>query len=349
MIPAPEIDDDDARVASLRRMNLLSTPRERDFDRITRLARALFQTDMALISLVDKDRQWFKSRVGLDAPETGRDVSFCGHAIKSDDPLIVNDTFGDERFCDNPLVLDGPKIRFYAGQPLTNVDGFRVGTLCVISDQPRDFDASDRRHLLDLARLVETLFKNRELSETHAELLESLETANREKMIDPLTGTWNRRGLDELLPREIALAERERHPVGVAMLDIDLFKKINDQFGHEVGDVALRVTAGLMIAGARQTDLVARYAGDEFTMITPDLSFKDAPEFLEKLSSSFHKSASLMTPEGPYDFSVSLGLAVYEPVDACIIEPFDLLRTADIALLRAKEKGRNCFEVELHK
>lgn len=345
MLNAPDLNDDDARVASLRRMNLLSTPRERDFDRITRLAQRLFETKIALISLVDSDRQWFKSRVGLDATETGRDISFCGHAIEYDDAFVVTDTLTDARFADNPLVTGDPNIRFYAGQPLTNMEGYRVGTLCVISDAPRNFSDDDRRNLADLAKLAEILFQHRELNESHRSLIASLESANREKMIDPLTGIWNRRGLEELMPREIALAEREGYPVGVAMLDIDHFKTINDTFGHAVGDVAVQLVAGLLVAGSRQTDLVARYAGDEFVMVMPKLPPEKAPAMLDKLLDVIRNSAVLVTDKGTHHISVSIGFGIYEPKEACLIEPRDLLGTADKALFAAKEKGRDRGEI----
>lgn len=347
MKPAPPITDDDARVASLRRMNLLSTPRERDFDRVTRLAQALFDTNIALISLVDSDRQWFKSRVGLDATETARDISFCGHTIEFDEAFVVHDTLTDERFRDNPLVTGGPYIRFYAGQPLTNIDGFRVGTLCVISDKPREFGDIDQKNLADIAKLAEVLFRHRELNESHLELLASLEAANRDKMIDPLTGIWNRRGLDELMPREIALARRENYCVGVAMLDIDCFKAINDTYGHDVGDIAVQLVAGLLVAKSRQTDLVTRFAGDEFVLIMPKLSHNNAPAVMEKLLNTIRNSAVLVTGQGSHNISVSIGVCVYDPDKADDIDARELLKIADKALFVAKENGRNCFEVAL--
>ena len=188
MIPAPIPENDTDRVESLEKMNLMSTPREGDLDRITRTAQKIFQTEIALISLVDKDRQWFKSRCGLDATETPRDISFCGHAVQSDETFVVSDAALDERFYDNPLVTDGPKVKFYAGQPLTNSEGYRIGTLCVISPTARKISEADRLTLQDLGRLVEVVLDNRKLSETQAALLESLVAASHDKLIDPLNG-----------------------------------------------------------------------------------------------------------------------------------------------------------------
>jgi diguanylate cyclase (GGDEF)-like protein/PAS domain S-box-containing protein len=147
--------DDARRVAALRAMDVLDTPPEQRFDRLTRLASAVCGTPIALVSLVDLDRQWFKSRVGLDAPQTPRSVAFCSHAVEQGDLLLVPDATRDARFADNPLVTGAPHIRFYAGQPVYSPDGHAVGTLCVIDCVARTLDAAQRQHLRDLAGLVE--------------------------------------------------------------------------------------------------------------------------------------------------------------------------------------------------
>lgn len=152
---APLPPDEDVRIAALRRYEILDSAPEEAFERITRLAQRLFDVPIALVSLVDVDRQWFKSCIGLDTRSTSRDVSFCAHAILGDDVLIVPDATLDPRFVDNPDVLGGPKIRFYAGAPLKTGDGASLGTLCVIDDHPRaGLSAPQRQTLADLARIV---------------------------------------------------------------------------------------------------------------------------------------------------------------------------------------------------
>jgi GAF domain-containing protein len=130
-------ENEDERLESLRQFKVLDSDPEEAFDAVTRLAALICHTPIALITFVDAERQWFKSRVGFAQRQTPRDVSFCAHAILQPGPLIVRDTQDDERFRDNPFVLGNPHIRFYAGAPLTTDEGFRLGTLCVLDTVPR--------------------------------------------------------------------------------------------------------------------------------------------------------------------------------------------------------------------
>ncbi len=155
MIEAPNLACESERIAALKALRVLDTPAEERFDRVTRLARDLFDVKISLVSLVDRNRQWFKSRQGLAAEETPRSISFCGHAIVGHEALVVEDAQQDERFADNPLVVGPPHIRFYAGCPLRSPSGQLVGTLCIIDDEPRVFGERDKDLLHDLARIVE--------------------------------------------------------------------------------------------------------------------------------------------------------------------------------------------------
>jgi signal transduction histidine kinase len=165
----PSLPPDEAdRLAALRSLFILDTPPEERFDRLTRLAKRLFNVPIALISLVDANRQWFKSRQGLSVSETPRHISFCGHAILQDEPLVIEDALLDPRFADNPLVTGKPHVRFYAGQPLLGPGNHKLGTLCIIDRQPRQMSPADLAALRDLAALAQEELNATELNQAYA-------------------------------------------------------------------------------------------------------------------------------------------------------------------------------------
>ena len=247
----PAIPSNEARrVATLRGMGLLDTPPEERFDRVTRLARQVFSTSIALVSLVDSDRQWFKSRQGLDAVETPRDISFCGHAILGDKIMVVNDAVEDERFCDNPLVCGNPNIRFYAGYPLAAPDGSRVGTLCVIDDKPREISTEQLALLRELGRMVE----------------EELITADKSTS-DPVTGLSNRNGLLVISNHLLAMCKRTEQPATLLMYHLQNLRDIEEHSGRPEGDAVATELAHMLMANFRNSDVVARLSLDTFGVL----------------------------------------------------------------------------------
>ncbi|MDR3382371.1 GGDEF domain-containing protein [Cupriavidus basilensis] len=245
-IPANE----QLRLDTLRALNILDTSAEERFDRLTRLARRLFGVPIALVSLVDANRQWFKSCIGLSSTESPREVSFCGHAILDDGILLVPDALLDERFHDNPLVVDEPGIRFYAGCPLSVANGSKLGTLCLIDVQPREFGEEDRALLRDLARMAE-------------QELAALQLAT----MDELTMLSNRRGFSVLAQHALNVCKRLDKPATLLFFDLDNFKGINDRFGHAEGDRALSVFAAQLRQSLRDSDVIGRLGGDEFVAL----------------------------------------------------------------------------------
>jgi phosphoribosyl 1,2-cyclic phosphodiesterase/DNA-binding response OmpR family regulator len=147
--------DEERRLAAVQRLGLLDTDAEERFDRHARIAAAALDAPIALVTLVDRERQWFKSHQGFEFSETPRDIGFCSHTILDNEPLIVSDALQDDRFADNPAVVGDPHVRFYAGIPLHSSDGSRVGAFCIVDHKPRNLTASQVRMLKDIARMVE--------------------------------------------------------------------------------------------------------------------------------------------------------------------------------------------------
>ena len=186
MKKAPKLKHENLRLASLNSLRVLDSEPEAQFDAITKLASSLAGCPISLISLVDDDRQWFKSNYGIDEFETPREISFCGHAIESDEVFIVEDARDDERFHDNPLCLSSPHVIFYAGIPLKLSDGFNIGTLCVIDHKPKKLNATQIEQLEILAHQVVNLLELRLMRIQSSEILKAIKVGS--FIIDVTTG-----------------------------------------------------------------------------------------------------------------------------------------------------------------
>ena len=311
--------DDQARVADLHGLQILDTPPEERFDRLTRLARRLFSVPMAVVSLVDTKRQWFKARVGVDACETGRDVSFCAHAILRDDVMVVPDALEDERFRDNPLVTGDPLIRFYAGCPIRSPHGHKLGTLCLLDTIPRRFDADDQALLSDLARMVE-----QEMVAVHLATM------------DELTKLSNRRGFESLSQHALSMCKRLGKPASLLYFDLDLFKQINDRFGHAEGDRALVAFSNILAANFRESDVIGRLGGDEFAVFLTNTGAQETATVL----GHFEQAIDLhnQTSKRGYDLLYSVGAIEYDATGHDTIG--DLMSSADALMYQQKKRRR---------
>ncbi|MEM6590696.1 MAG: sensor domain-containing diguanylate cyclase [Cyanobacteria bacterium P01_H01_bin.119] len=264
------------RLKALRALNLLDTPPEERFDRFTRIAKRLFNVPTVLVSLIDENRQWFKSCIGLELTESPRDTSFCGHTILGDHSLIVPDAIRDERFFDNPLVVAPPFIRFYAGHPLQLPNGLKLGTFCLIDNKTRGFSVRDIAALKDLAACIE-----REI------VIFQLAT------VDDLTGIINRRGFIRFAQERLNLCRRKKLHAALVFIDLNKFKSINDGFGHAEGDRVLIAFANLLQISLRESDIFARLGGDEFAVLLTDATVENAKSAMSNLQNSLRTQALL--------------------------------------------------------
>ncbi len=312
--------DESVRVDALRALGILDTSPEERFDRLTRLARRLFDVPIALVSLVDADRQWFKSCVGLPVSETSRDVSFCGHAILGDGILMIPDTLADERFHDNPLVTQAPHIRFYAGCPLRAADGSKLGTLCLIDVEPRSLSDDDRDLLRDLAHMAE-----QELAAVHLATM------------DELTMLSNRRGFEMLAQHALNVCTRMGKPAALLFIDLDHFKQVNDTFGHAEGDSVLAAFAGLLRTAFRDSDVLGRLGGDEFVVVLTD-SDRDASALATRRLLEL-VDARNGEPGRGYQIRYSVGEVDFNPLKHASIG--DLLAEADAAMYQRKQASKS--------
>lgn len=313
-------ENETERLRTLHALDLLETGDDERFDRVTRIARQFFRVPMALVTLVDEDEQEFKSCSGLDYSRTSRDVSFCGHAILGDEPLVVPDAHEDERFYDNPLVVSAPAIRFYAGHPLRAPNGQKLGTLCILDHEPRNLSSEDLDALRDLAAMVE--------QEIRAIYMATL---------DELTSLPNRRGFMQLARKELDLCVRGRLPASLVFMDLDAFKPINDRYGHAQGDRALMVFAEQMKQAFRSSDVPGRLGGDEFVVLLTNTAKDQAHNVVtERFRPALN--AYLARVGFAHDIAFSCGIVEFDPDQNPTLE--DLIGQGDSLMYQYKGRGQ---------
>lgn len=313
--PKPALDET-ARLMSLHSLRILDSPSEERYDRITRMAKRLFGVEICLVSLVDSDRQWFKSKQGLDACETSREISFCGHAILEKEIFIVSDAAEDPRFADNPLVTGAPHIRFYAGRPIKGPNGLPVGTLCIIDPEPREMTQDDVDTLEDLAEMVEDEIK-----------------VSSQVTIDDLTQIANRRGFHLVANHLLSLCRRTGTPAELAFFDLDGFKDVNDTHGHAAGDDLLQHFARLLVKCFRSADAIGRLGGDEFVVLLGKSS-GCAQKALGRLRELADETECAIRQK----LAWSVGTIQFDPKRHSSFE--SLLADADASMYDAKEENR---------
>lgn len=316
------LQDDAARVFALGRLNVLDTSVEEPFEKIVTLVRTVLAVPISTVTLVDRDRQWFKARRGVEVSETPRSVSFCTHTIKQREPFVVEDAQSDERFASSPLVTGAPHIQSYAGVPLRTPEGYNVGALCAMDTRPRRFSPADIAILSNFANIVCDELELRMIAQ-----------------VDHLTGALTRRGFLEQAERELSRMKRYARPSSMVMLDVDHFKTVNDTYGHGVGDQVLKRIAELAGVVIRPTDVFGRLGGEEFAVILSETDAEQALVVAERLRTAIADEPMRLTNGTALRVSASFGIM---PLLRSISSVTSWIEGADRMLYAAKAGGRNC-------
>ena len=338
--------DEEARIADLRDLNILDSPAEAEFDDLVNTASLIAGTQMAMLSLIDSDRQWFKARSGIEATETPRDTSFCGHAIQDPNhPFIVEDTSLDPRFANNPFVTGDPKIGFYAGVPIVTANGHAIGTICVADTKPGDISPDQLEALKGISRQAAALLELRRRTKTLSTVLErernkAAEYLEWQRTHDDLTALPTR----ELLERRInqmadAAQLNGRIPVmSVVTIKASGFAYINSVHGREAGDMTLRELAWVLAECLPADALLARLNGSTFAALVPDADLNLAGAIAGAIHLRLSEPVHGETNE-PMIIDAVIGSASSGP--GCAISPNDLLAASESAAAEAKVLGPN--------
>jgi diguanylate cyclase (GGDEF)-like protein len=337
-MPAARVPENESdRLAALAAFNIVDTPSEREYDDIVLLASQICNTPIAVISLVEEDRQWFKARVGMEAQETPRDQAFCAYAIlEPQKTMIVADATNDHRFFDNPLVLAEPNIRFYAGTPLRTHDDLALGTLCVIDRRPRELNEAQVAALEALGRQLSLRLELRRTTELLRKANEALENLS---VTDELTGLYNRRGFFLHAEQQLKLY-RSRHSERSLWLmvgDMDGLKHINDTYGHPEGSAAIKKVGEILTQTLRDADIISRLGGDEFAALLPntmDEVARKVPARIERNLAAYNAENNM-----PYDLEMSIGIVKVGFEDHATIA--EIVKQADEAMYENKRRRKN--------
>lgn len=337
---APAYPMEEERLTALRKIRMLDSPIEERFERLTRMICRLMDVPIALFNLIDDKQQFYKSAQGINASNAPLEGAFCTHAFSEPDMLLVSDAKTDARFCNNPNVTgERMNVGFYAGCAVKTPDGMPVGTICAIDLKPRQMNEEQLQALRDIAAMVETELKIAYMQHEKKELETELQQAHRLAMIDPLTRLWNRLGMEAIISKEWSEARRYQRPVTVAMCDIDHFKKLNDTYGHDIGDDVIRNAAKKLLENLRTEDHVCRVGGEEFLLILPNCPRDNAAEILERARNAMETGHFSDNADIAWPVTMSFGATSLIPdLDTA---PGAIIKSADQALYEAKNSGRN--------
>lgn len=318
------------RLRALESLKMLGTDAEKRFDRITRLAKRMFDVSIVLITFLNADRQWFKSKVGLENYETSREIALFNYTIEQEKSFIVNDAARDFRFSDNSFVHNYPNIRFYAANPFRAPSGEKLGVICLMDQKPRYMNDQDTRLLRELALMVEEeIASNQLLDEDH------------------LTSLLNRKGFELRANRILQLCRTQSYEASLIYFDLDNVKQVNAHHGSQFADNALLQFSKLLNSTFYDADLIGRIGEDEFVVLMVNLSDTDQAAIVKRLSSAMamHNQS---TRHGDIHLHYSFGITSTNPLSDYDLQ--HLYTLADEALYKNKRSGQPLnMEIDINK
>lgn len=314
--------DEAGRLSAVARSGLLDPNTDEAYRPITTLVRSVFDAPIAFVSSIDATRQRYKCAFGVGVTDLPRETTFCNDVLRTSDIVVIEDAPHDPRYRAHELVVGPMAIRSYLGAPLISPDGFVVGTVCVADVKPRRFADHEVTIIRQFADVV-------------LDQSELLQIADH----DSLTGAWTRRAFLQAVSREMARARRYGEPASIALFDLDHFKRINDGFGHRVGDLVLRTAVSACQARMREEETIGRLGGEEFAVLFVGTGLSAATAAAERLRLGMEAARVLERPG--LGFTSSFGVA---ELNSAMERPEDWIEAADRALYRAKANGRNRIE-----
>ena len=346
MITYPQPKFDELKSEVQQKYRILEGSAAFDTNHLARTVALAFRMPIVIASLNERYRKWFRSSHGVTKTEAPAIRDLCSLANLADRPFVVED-IDQEPYFEQELAVSGPiSARFFAGVPLTDPDGKRFGTLCLIDRKPRKFGA-EPLHLLqsfgallsnDICVRSASRYAIRDLIEAEEEKCSLYDMA----VTDPLTGALNRRAFFHLTEREIARSRRHNIPLTTVLFDIDHFKKVNDVHGHATGDDVIRSLARVVSREIRDEDYLGRLGGEEFGLVLPETTPVQAVMLAQRLRHKI-KAMKFMGDGGTFSITASFGIAGVDPHDADV---HPSLEHADRALYQAKRNGRDRVELD---
>ncbi len=332
-IPSNEL----SRLSEIHAYGILDTLPEQEYDDIAMLSAHICNTPISIVAIIDETRKWHKAKFGIDKDSVPRDFAICSHTIMNNEILIVEDTHQHEIFRHIGMVTNPPYVRFYAGVPLTNSDGFSLGTLCVVDTKPNEINDYQIRALKALARQTVALLELRKSLHNSRKLQQQISEKNLHLkalcQTDDLTSLYNRRVLERELSRELKRSRRYGGSFSLMMIDIDHFKKLNDTQGHAAGDKAIIDIAKLLHLESRDTDVCIRYGGDEFIILMSNTNVQQSMDIANRIRIKVKNQTTSLA-----NLTVSIGVAYIDRFD---LTEQTILKLADTSLYQAKNSGRN--------